>query len=171
MAQSNESPRETLWRLVKDIRFAMLTTRHAGGHLHSRPMTTQNSKIDESDSLWFFMSRASEALSDLEHDEQVNVVYAHPGKDRYISVSGEAAVVEDMTKKSELWNKMAEAWFPSGVGDPQLALVQVRISHAHYWDVEASKIVQIYAMAKAAMTGRPPVGLGHDAEVPIRGTH
>jgi len=39
--------RERLWDLIKDIKFAMFTTKHGNGHLHSRPMTTQNGKIDE----------------------------------------------------------------------------------------------------------------------------
>ena len=54
--------RSRLWSLVKDIRFAMFTTRHANGHLHSRPMTTQNSRIDEDSSLWFFMSRGGDPV-------------------------------------------------------------------------------------------------------------
>ena len=66
--------REQLWQLIKDIRFAMFTTRHANGHLHSRPMTTQNSKLDEDSSLWFFMSRAGEPVADLSVDPVVNVV-------------------------------------------------------------------------------------------------
>ena len=57
--------RRQLWDLVKDIRMAMFTTRHGNGHLHSRPMTTQNTELDEDESLWFFMSRSSEAVADL----------------------------------------------------------------------------------------------------------
>ena len=50
--------RKLLWDMIKDIKFAMFTTRHPqNGHLHSRPMTTQNSSIDEDRNLWFFMSR------------------------------------------------------------------------------------------------------------------
>ena len=42
-----------LTELIKDIKFAMFTTHKPnGGHLHSRPMTTQNKRIDD-DSLWF----------------------------------------------------------------------------------------------------------------------
>ena len=169
MSASNETPRQTLWRLVKDIRFAMFTTRHTNGHLHSRPMTIQNKSIDESDSLWFFMSRRGEPVADIEAQHQVNVTFADPGSDSYVSVSGSAGVVEDTAKKQELWSAMNKAWFPGGVSDPDLALVQVKITHAHYWDVEASKIVQLYEMAKAAMTGTTPKDLGHEAEIRISG--
>ncbi|MBC8057702.1 MAG: pyridoxamine 5'-phosphate oxidase family protein [Rhizobiales bacterium] len=157
--------RNKLWELIKDIRFAMFTTRHNNGHLHSRPMTTQNSNLDEDSNLWFFMSRKGEPVADLTADPIVNVVYADPGDDSYVSVSGTASVVEDLAKKQQLWSKMAEAWFPGGAEDADLALVRVKITHANYWDVTESKVVQLYKMAKAAMTGKPPTDLGEHAEV------
>ncbi|HPG63354.1 MAG TPA: pyridoxamine 5'-phosphate oxidase family protein, partial [Casimicrobium sp.] len=87
--------REHLWELIHDIRFAMFTTHHRAGHLHSRPMTTQNSKLDEQNSLWFFMSRKGEPVADIAKDSGVNLAYVNPSDDTYVSVSGTAAVVED----------------------------------------------------------------------------
>ena len=166
--QHSGSDRQLLWELIEDIKFAMFTTRHGNGHLHSRPMTTQNSHLDENASLWFFMSRRSDAVADLAGDPSVNVVYADPGADSYVSVSGNAAVVDNLGKKEALWSKMAEAWFPGGPSDPDLALVEVRITHANYWDIKSSKIVQLYEMAKAAVTGQPPTQLGEHGEVRMR---
>jgi general stress protein 26 len=83
-------------------------------------------------------------------------------------VSGNATVVNDKVKKEQLWSKLAEAWFPQGASDPDLALVQVRITHANYWDVKASKLVQLFKMAKAAMSGKPPSQMGEHAEVRMR---
>jgi general stress protein 26 len=157
--------RTTLWDLIKDIRYAMFTTRHGNGHLHSRPMTTQNSKLDEDSNLWFFMSRKGDPVADLNADPTVNVAYADPGEDSYVSVSGTASIVEDIAKKQQLWSKLAEAWFPGGPSDPDLALVRVRITHANYWDVKESKVVQLYQMAKAAITGKPPTELGEHAVI------
>lgn len=168
----NETPssdqaqaREHLWDLIKDIRFAMFTTRHGNGHLHSRPMTTQNAGIGEDSSLWFFMSRSGEPVSDLSADPTVNLVYADPGKDTYVSVSASATVVENAQKKLDLWSKMAEAWFPGGVTDADLALVQVKITHANYWDIDQSKPVQLLQIAKALVTGKPPANIGEHAEI------
>ena len=161
--------RDKLWTMIKDIKFAMFTTRHgSNGHLHSRPMTTQNKELGADDSLWFFMSKRGDPVDDLGADPTVNVVYADPGADTYVSVSGTAALIEDAGKKKELWNKIAEAWFPGGPTDPDLALVQVRIVHANYWDVKSSKLVQLFAMAKAAVTGKPPGELGEHGEVRMR---
>ncbi len=160
--------RELLWNLIKNIRFAMFTTRHDNGHLHARPMTTQNKALESDESLWFFMSKKGDPVADLVADPVVNLVYASPSEDTYVSVSGTAAVIEDAAKKKQLWSKLVEAWFPGGVGDPDLALVQVQIVHANYWDVKESKLVQLYEMAKAAMTGKPPTELGEHGEVRMR---
>jgi general stress protein 26 len=160
-----QEARTRLWEMIKDIRFAMFTTRHANGHLHARPMTTQNRSVDENASLWFFMARDSEPAVDLMADPVVSVAYCDPGSDRYVSISGHAALFEDMALKEKLWSKMAQAWFPAGYTDPNLALVQVKIVHANYWDVKESKLVQLFHMAKAAVTGEPPKTLGEHASI------
>ena len=160
--------RQLLWKMIKDIRFGMFTTRHGNGHLHARPMTTQNKEIGADESLWFFMSRKSDPVDDLKTEPTVNVAYADPGADTYVSVSGKASVVDDPAKKKELWNKATEAWFPNGPNDPDVALVQVQIVHANYWDVKESKLVQLYEMAKAVVTGKPPMEMGEHGEVRMR---
>ena len=167
MTTDTTEQRKLLWELIKDTRFAMFTTRHSNGHLHSRPMTTQNSKVDEDDSLWFFMSKTSGPVEDIKANPVVGLIYADPSSDTYVSVSGTAAMLEDTAKKEQLWNKAAEAWFPGGPTDPDLALVQVEIIHANYWDVAESKPVQLFAMAKSVFTGKPPQ-IGEHAEVRLR---
>jgi len=158
---------DDLWKMIKDIRFGMFTTKHhAGGHdghLHSRPMTTQNRALADGE-LWFFMSRSGGPVDDILADPVINISYADPDDDTYVSVSGHARVVDDVAKARELWNKAAEAWFPGGPEDPDLALVAVRIQHAHYWDVKENKLTQLLVMAKAAMTGKEP-RLGESGEV------
>ena len=114
------------------------------------------------------MSKSGDPVGDLKADPVVNLVYADPSEDTYVSVSGNAAMIEDAAKKKQLWSKMAEAWFPGGPNDPDLALVQVQIVHASYWDVKESKLVQLYEMAKAVVTGKPPVDLGEHGEVRMR---
>jgi general stress protein 26 len=168
MNDENTASRGKLWKMIKDIRFAMLTTRHGNGHLHARPMTTQNTELGTDDSLWFFMSRKGDPVGDLAAEPMVGVAYADPSSDTYVSVCGTAAAVDDPARKKELWSKLADAWFPGGPGDPDLALVQVRILHAAYWDVKESKLVQLYAMTKAALTGTPPTKLGEHGEVRLR---
>jgi len=155
-----------LWPLIKDIKFAMFTTRHGMGHLHSRPMTTQNKTMPD-DKLWFFMSVKGGAAQELAQQPQVNISYADPGKDIFVSVSGSAQVFDDKTQRQALWTKFAQAWFPGGVDDPDLALVRVTVSHAHYWNTSESKLTQLLVMAKAVFSGEKPA-LGESGEVSFR---
>ena len=155
-----------LWELIKDIKYGMFTANHGNGHLHSRPMTTLN-RDEKGGVLWFFMSKSGEPAMDIESLPEVNVSYSDPSRDAYVSVSGTACIVHDPAQKNALWNPLAQAWFPGGVNDSDLALVAVTINHAEYWDVKTNKATKIFEMAKAAMTGTPP-NLGEHAQVRMR---
>lgn len=149
-------PHETLWAMIKATRFGMLTHRHSDGGLHSHPLTTQNKSLEKDMLLYFFVSKKTEVGQRLAADGNVNVAYSNPDKDQYVSVTGEARINEDMDKKRHLFNAMAKAWFPGGVEDPDLELVEVKIRHAEYWDVKESKATQLFKMASAAVSGKPP---------------
>lgn len=155
----------TLWGLIKDIKFGMFTHRHEDGMLHSAPLTTQNGKDDQGSVLYFFVSRAGDIAHCVIRDGNVNVSYAHPGDDSYVSISGAAAIVENTAKKEALFTSFAKAWFPGGPTDPDLALLEVAIEHAEYWDVKESKMMQLAKMATAAITGKPPRGMGEHKEL------
>lgn len=164
---NNTSAHETLWKLIKDIRFGMLTHRTASGMLHAHPLTTQNRSIDEHSELYFFISKSGELYERLLTDGEVNVSYANPDDDSYVSLSGQARFIDDLAQKEALWSPMAKAWFPGGYNDPELALLAVRIRHAEYWDVKESKMVQLFKMAKAAVTGEQPRGMGEHKELTL----
>ena len=156
----NATDQKTLWTLIKDIKFGMFTHRHTDGQLHSAPLTTQNKAGDEGSQLFFFISRKGELAHCIERDGNVNVAYAHPGDDTYVSVSGTATLIEDQNKKEYLFTPFAKAWFPGGPADPDMALIGVEIGHAEFWNVTESKMTQLFVMAKAAITGEPPKDLG-----------
>ncbi|MDP9897852.1 pyridoxamine 5'-phosphate oxidase family protein [Variovorax ginsengisoli] len=164
---STSQAHEKLWDLIKDTRFGMFTHRHGDGMLNSHPLTTQNKSVDEGATLYFFVPKDGEIASHIAQDNAVNVAYANTSSDSYVSVSGHAALLDDQAKKEELFNKMAEAWFPKGPTDPNLGLMTVRIDHAEYWDVDDSKMVQIFKMMKAAVTGTPPKDMGEHKKLNI----
>lgn len=163
----DQTVQDKLWELIKDIRFGMLTHRSTGGMLHSHPLTTQSKGLQAQSELHFFISKKGELYEALQTDGQVNLSYADPGADRYVSLSGDARFSNDQALKESLWSPVAKAWFPGGVDDPDLALLVVRAHHAEYWDIEESKMVQLFKMAKAAVTGNPPTGLGEHREVTL----
>lgn len=159
--------REKLWELINGIRYAMLTNRGTDGRLHSRPLTTQNGKRDDGTRAWFFISQQSQLAAELRQDASVNLAYADPSDDRYVSVSGTARAVDDPQKKRDLWTPMAQAFFPKGVDDPDLLLLAVDISDAEYWEAKSSKMVQFLRMATAAVTGNPPQDLSENRKLEV----
>ncbi len=164
----DKSFQDDLWELIKDIRFAMLTHRHADGSLHSHPLTTQNRSLKPGEPLYFFVSKQTEVGQRLGADGNVCLSYADLKEDRWISVSGQATISEDMDTKKKLFNALAKAWFPGGAEDPDLQLVEVRIVNAEYWDIKESKVTQLLKMATAAVTGNKP-DMGEHRELHVAG--
>jgi general stress protein 26 len=162
---SDRKSHDVLWDLIKDTRFCMLAHRHTDGTLHSHPLTTQNKALDEGRSLYFFVSRSSEVGQRLQQDGNVNLAYANPDKDTWVSITGTARVLEDAAKKRELFNPIAKAWFPNGPDDPDMELVEVVIAEAEYWNVKENKLLQLFKMAKAAATGTRPTKMGEHEEL------
>ena len=153
MAHASErSDVEKIRDLIKGISFAMLTTVDEDGSLRSRPMQTQEAEFNGE--LWFFTSASSPKVDEVRSDQRVNVSYADPDDNRYVSLSGTASLVRDPAKIKELWKPALKAWFPDGLEDPDLALLRVKVEKAEYWDSPSSKMVQLAGFLKAIATGQ-----------------
>ena len=153
--KTREESIEKLKGLIEDIDFAMLTTIN-GGHLRSRPMSTQ--EYEGSDVLWFFTSDETHKVDEIEADSRVNVAYSKPDDNVYVSISGRASISKDRAKMEELWNPVLKAWFPDGLEDPTICLLKVNIEEAEYWDSPNSKLVQLAGFVKAIVTGKAAEG-------------
>ena len=161
----NRNEREVLWDLIKETRVCMLSHRHADGSLHSHPLTTVNKELGADGRLYFFVSRNTELGQRLQQDGNVNLAYANPDKDTWVSVTGIARVVDDMAKRRELFSPMVKACFPGGPEDPEAELVAVEVDEAEYWNVKSNKLMQLLKMGKAALTGDRPKNMGEHAQV------
>jgi general stress protein 26 len=151
-----------LAELIKGIRIAMLTTVDAGGILRSRPMATQQECFDGE--LWFFTSRTAHKVVEITTDHNVNLAYSDPADNRYVSISGVGRIIVDRKKAAALWTPMLKAWFPRGLEDPDLALLNVTPTQAEYWDAPSSKVVLAIDFAKSIFTGQP-AGTGDHARL------
>jgi general stress protein 26 len=150
-AERNASIKK-LAELIKEIKYAMLTTTESDGSLRSRPMQVQQVEFDGD--LWFFTGASSPKVSEIQRDHQVNVSFAAPNKDSYVSMSGRANLVRDRQKIDELWNDALKAWFPKGKDDPEVALLKVNVEQAEYWDEPGGKVVELAGFVKALVTGK-----------------
>lgn len=139
---------------ITPIRFAMFTTIDSNGKLISRPMTNQ--QMDADGNLWFYTSTETDLWENIVAHPEVNLSFAEPEDNVYVSISGRAERVVDREKIKELWNPAVQAWFPHGSDDPHVMLVRVVTDTAEYWDSSASSMVQMFNMAKAVLTGATP---------------
>ncbi|SDF38989.1 MULTISPECIES: pyridoxamine 5'-phosphate oxidase family protein [unclassified Duganella] len=148
----------TIAAKIKHIRFGMFTTMDHANVLSSRPLTVQ--QIDGEGNMWFFSSDEADYTQELTLHPEVNVSFSSPDEHLYLSVTGQAFLVRDRAKARELWNPLVRAWYPGGLDDPHLTLIRVRIQTAEYWDASTSKMKQLVQLARTAVTGRAPVGMG-----------
>ncbi len=140
--------------LIKEIDFGMLTTVDAEGRLNSRPMST-NKKVEFDGDVWFFTYGESPKVHEIETRPYVNVAFADPKSQTYVSLSGRAELVRDKAKIEELWEPALKAWFPQGVDEPDIALLKINADQAEYWDAPSSPIAHLVSLAKVAVTGAP----------------
>lgn len=137
--------------LIEDIRVGMLTTVDETGKLVSRPMAVM--QLDENGNLWFLTKENTPKTEQIDRNYKVNVAFADVADASYVSVSGSAEELQDRAKIEELWSPMAKPWFPEGKDDPQLSILKVHIETAEYWDSTSSRMVRLFEMARAALTG------------------
>jgi general stress protein 26 len=135
---TREEKLQLLNEMIQGIPYAMLSTIDDTGEIHSRPMAAQQADFDGT--LWFITRVKTAKCLEIQKDKRVNVSYAEPDENRFVSMSGTAEIVQDHEKLKALWTPWYKAWFVQGVDDPQLTLIRVNITHAEYWDATRSVI-------------------------------
>ena len=163
---TREDDLQKLRELVKDIDFCMLTTVDENGDLHSRPMSS-NGDIDPDGDIWFFTGASSHKVSEIASLPKVNVSFANPEKQCYVSVSGKAELVRDPKKIEELWRPEFKMWFPKGKDDPEVALLRIELEKAEYWDSPSSTIGYALSFVSSLVTGEKP-DFGENKKVDLR---
>jgi general stress protein 26 len=150
MEQTREESIKKLGELIQDVDVAMMVTMDEG-FLRSRPMSTQDTEFDGN--LWFFTNIKDHKIGEIENDNRVNLSYAKPDDNIYVSVSGTVELVRDQAKIDELWSPLYRAWFKDGKDDPDIVLLNVSVERAEYWDYSAGVLVQLAGFIKSVVTG------------------
>ncbi len=142
-----------LGELIEGIEVAMLTTHAADGSIVSRPIQTL--QFDENGDLYFFTAADSEKVEEMVAHSDVNLSYAHPSKQRYVSVRGHASVERDRAKIHELWSPLQKPFFQQGEADPRIVVLRVRVRDAAYWESAGNFIVRAIDFARAYLSEQP----------------
>lgn len=147
---THEDKQQKVRDLIKSTRLAMLTSIAPDGRLVSKPMATQDVEFDGD--VWFIAERDSDKVRNIRANPSVNVAYA--SSDSWVSLAGNAEVVDDHAKLTELWNMFTDAWLEGGPENPNNILIRVSADSAEYWDTPGSKVTQVANLVKAKVTGK-----------------
>lgn len=153
-------------KLVEEINVCMfITNSSSNDHEHTRPMST--AEVEDDGTLWFFTDIRSIKVEEVNKERQVHLTYAHPGKVSYLDVWGTATINTDKQLIKDKWSPVVKAYFPDGVDDPNLALMQVEPTEVYYWEAESGKMIQFFKMAAAAVTGNPKIADASEGKLNI----
>lgn len=155
-AEVHQEQIKQLADLIQQVEIAMLTTEMPDGTLRSRPMATQNHAFDGT--LCFLTDRTTPKIAEIEGHQQVNVSYAKPSANLYVSVSGRAEVIAERSEIAKFWTEAHKVWFPAGLDDPNLVLLKIQVEQAEYW--QNNQLVTLFGMAKGYLTGQGYQGEG-----------
>lgn len=165
VAEDRAANIEKLAELIADVDIAMLTTVAPSGHLVSRPLGTQEVEFDGD--LWFATECDSGKAAEILANPHVNVAYAAPGKDIYVSVAGRASLVRDRAKIEELWSPRMQSYVQGGKDDPNLCLIRVEADSAEYWDGHGRRLGQVLHLFLSAVTD-DPANLQENVRIDLR---
>ena len=123
---------------MRDIDFAILSTRTSNGAIAARPMSN-NRQVDYDGDNYFFTCQDTGTVRDITGDPNVGLAYQSKSgalhlKPFFITVEGKAELIRDKAQFEEHWTKDLDDWFKEGVDTPGLVLVKVHASRLHYWD-------------------------------------
>jgi general stress protein 26 len=144
---------DNLTDLIGSIKVAMLTSVD-DGQLRSRPMVA--AQQDFAGALFFFTRYESAKAGEVREHSQVNVSYAEPDKQIYVSLSGSAEIIRERAVIEAHWSEAMRTWFPQGKADPDIAILKVNVDQAEYWDAPSSAMVYLFGYVKAITTGKSP---------------
>ena len=123
---------------MKDIDFAVLSTRTANGAIAARPMSN-NREVEFDGDAYFFTCDETRTVADIQRDPQVGLAYqAKSGilgvRPFFLTVEGRAEIIRDKARFAEHWTKDLDRWFKEGIDTPGLTLLKVAAERMHYWD-------------------------------------
>lgn len=150
--------------MIKDVKFAMMTTVTDEGHLHACPMTTSESSLTAKE-IWFIGDKTTEAIKNIEKNPQVNLSYVSQKDKDYASINGQAELVEDKAKLDELWTPIYNAFYKQGKEDENIQLIKVVPHGAEFWKNGNSVVNAAKLAAAAVQDGKIADNIGKNASI------
>ncbi|MCL3839157.1 MULTISPECIES: pyridoxamine 5'-phosphate oxidase family protein [Aeromicrobium] len=142
---------ETVTKIMRDARIAVLTYVSREGALVSTPMGAQG--FEHPGTTWFLTEQSSEKVQALEADPRVNVAYSSDAG--WVSLSGTAHVEQNRGKVEDLWDASSGAFMSGSPEDPGNIALRIDGTTAEYWE-SPGKVTAAVQLAKGLVTDKQP---------------
>ncbi len=149
--------------MAEDIKICMFCTELLQLPITTRPMSVQ--EVDDKGNLWFISSKQSNKNFEILKDDRVQLFFSKMSDSHYLSVFGNATIYRDKSKIEEVWSPIAKAWFEEGEDDPDVTVIKVKPSDAYYWDTKEGKVITLFKIAAAAITGGTAKDIGIEGQI------
>ena len=113
---------------IAAVPICWLATRSLDGGTNARAVNT-NSGAAGSDE-WcrrMLVRRSSRKVEEMRAAPLVTLAFQHPSGDRYISLGGRAAIIDDVVEMRSLWVPERDKELPPGFADANLIVVRVEV--------------------------------------------
>ena len=152
--------------IVKDVKFAMMSTVNSKGDLHAWPMTTSETSIGAKE-IWFIGDKTSDVYKDIQDNAKIGLSYATQDSKNYVSVSAIAELPTDRAKLEELWSPVYDAFFEQGIDDENVQLIKVVPHGVECW-ISGSSTINVFKMVAAALQdGKTAEDLGETFKIEL----
>ena len=127
-----------LSKKMKNIDFAMFSTKTEGGEIASRPMSN-NGDVEYDGDSYFFTYEHFRTVADIERDPKVSLAMTGSkpllgGPPLFVAIEGMAQLIRDKAQFEKHWNKDLDYWFEQGTETPGVVLIKVHATRIHWWD-------------------------------------
>lgn len=126
---------------LRQFETGVLITHGPNGKLHGRPMAVAEVEPVESDRLgcylWFLTGLETHKMDEIRVNREVLVAFQNR-QAQFLTLSGQAEIIQDADRIDAFWRDAFRAWFPLGKTDPGLALIRVRLEQGQLWEEAGS---------------------------------
>lgn len=140
-----------LKKMVNDVKYCFFSTDLKNENQPSSTVMTAQ-KVDDEGVIWFFSGIDSDRNRDIKSNQKVQLYFSCPEKKTYLTLIGNASIIIDKDKFTEMWNPLLNIWFQDGIEDKNISLLKVETISANYWDTEGGKMINFLKMLSVAIT-------------------
>ena len=138
-----------------------MATFNEDGEIHTRPMAIKIRQDLVEPYVYFYIRNSSQVGQEIRLKDYIHLGYMDETTHLYVTFKGKGAIKQDEQLKQQLWTPMMKTWFPEGLDDPQLGLVEVKLEEAQIWDSVSARVITL-----GQLHSSPTSSAGKDSEGP-----